>query len=452
MSGARAIAWRRAVASRRGIAVGIGLLISGLASGIPFQAAMAKSASGLAYQDLLADPGDLGKTFAYAEKLVEERNFESAAAVLERLAIRYPRQPEIRLELGVMYYRLNSPQMAKDQFERVLAMAGADEEVKRKAQEFLLHDAPLTQKSRFTGNITFGMQYQSNATAGASKASFASNGLNVTAVKKDDDVNGVVGFAVNHVYEFDSQWGAALESSLAGRGGFYVENDQLNEVDLRGRTGLGFTIPGFATGQMRLQPHITLDLATRDQQLLELGGGPGIEASYKPADQWRLSLGYDAMFRDYKHVGAIGDTERLSGTDQTVNLNSTWEIVPRTYLINDIGGHFFNARKNYLDYNSVGGGIALLQGYHSPLSFLTYDWWVRIGGSYEHRWFDGVNPGNASSNARRDNVWHAQFSNVIPITDSWRITQQFDYEKVDSNLRTADYDNYTASLLATWQF
>lgn len=452
MSGAEAIVLRSTGASGRMIAAGIGLMIGCLAIGVPQQAAVASSASGLAYQDLLADPGDLGKTFAYAEKLVEERNFESAAAVLERLAIRYPQQAEIRLELGVMYYRLNSPQMAKDQFERVLAMPGADAEVKRKAEEFLRHDAPLTQKSRFTGDISFGMQYQSNATAGASKSSFAINGLNVAAIKKDDDANGLVAFNVNHVYEFDSQWGTALESSLGGRGTFYIDNDQLNEIDLRGRTGLGFTIPGFATGQFRLQPHVSLDIAIRDQELLEFGGGPGIDASYKPVDQWKLTLGYDAMFRDYQHVGSIGDTERLSGTDQTLNLNSTWEIVPRTYLINDLGGHFFNARKNYLDYNSVYGGIALLQGYHSPLSFLAYDWWIRIGGGYEHRWFDGVNPGNASSNARRDNVWHAQLSNVIPITDSWRITQQFDYEKVDSNLRQADYDNYTATLLATWQF
>jgi hypothetical protein len=434
------------------IAIGIGILVGGLTIGLPFREALANSASGLAYQDVLNDPGDLGKTFAYAEKLVEERNFESAAAVLERLAIRYPQQAEIRLELGVMYYRLNSPQMAKDQFERVLAMAGADEDVKRKASEFLLHDEPLTKRSHFSGNITFGMQYQSNATSGANKGEFLVNGDHVTAIKKDDDVNGVVGFNVNHVYDFDNQWGAALESSLSGRGGFYIDNSQLNEIDLRGRTGVGFAIPGFATGQVRVQPHVSLDLAIRDEELLEFGGGPGIEASYKPVEQWKLSLGYDAMFRDYNHVGAIGDTQQLSGTDQTLGLESTWEIVPRTYLINDVGGHFFNARKDYLDYNSVSTGIALLQGYNSPIGFLPYDWWIRIGGSYEHRWFDGANPDTGSSNDRRDNVWHAQLSNVIPITDSWRITQQFDYERVNSNEQTSDYDNYVASLLATWQF
>jgi len=416
------------------------------------QPALAASASGVAYDAVLNDPGDLGKTFAYAEKLVEERNFEGAAAVLERLAIRYPQQAEIRLELGVMYYRLNSPLMAMDQLKRVLAMPTASAEVKRKAAEFLLHAEPQTERSRFAGNVTFGMRYQSNATAGPNKNSFNIDGLNVRTTKENDDANGVVGFNVGHVYDFDSQWGTALESSLSGAGSFYIDNSYLNEIDLRGRTGIGFTPPFLANGQGRIQPHATIDLAIKDGELLEVGGGPGIDTWFKPADQWKLGLGYDVIFRDYDKVASIGDTQKLSGSDQTVGLNSTWEIVPRTYLINDVGGRFFNATRDYLDFQAVSVSIALLQAYSSPIDFLPYDWWVRLGGSYEHRWFDGANPNVDPDRSRRDNVWRASLSNVIPITQKWRVTQQVDYEKVDSNVKTFDYDNVAVSLLATWQF
>lgn len=54
--------------------------------------------------------------------------------------------------------------------------------------------------------------------------------------------------------------------------------------------------------------------------------------------------------------------------------------------------------------------------------------------------------------SRLDKVWHAEIANVIPITGSWRLTQQFDYDQVKSNERASDYHNYTASLLDTWQF
>lgn len=428
------------------------VLVIGAAGQVAAGPAAARSASGLAYEAVLKDPGDLGTTFAYAEKLIEERNFESAAAVLERLAITYPQQAEIRLELGVMYYRLNSPQMATDQFKRVLAMPGATPEVRRKAEEFLLHAEPLTRRSRFAGNVSFGMRYQSNATAGASKSTFDIGNLNVKTAKEDDDANGVVAFNVTHAYDFDSQWGTALESSLSGAGTFFVDNSYLNEIDLRGRTGIGFTPPFLANGEGRIQPHATVDLAIKDGQLLEVGGGPGIEAWYKPVDQWTLSLGYDAYFRDYDKVGRIGDTQLLSGTDQTIGLNSTWEIVPRTYLINDIGGRFFNAEKDYLDFQAISAGIALLQAYDSPLAVLPYDWWIRLGGSYEHRWFGAGNPNVDPGRARRDNVWRVSLSNVIPVTRDWRVTQQIGYEKVDSNLKTFDYDNVSASLLATWAF
>ena len=89
---------------------------------------------------------------------------------------------------------------------------------------------------------------------------------------------------------------------------------------------------------------------------------------------------------------------------------------------------------------------------NSPISFLPYDWWIRIGGSYEHRWFQGADPDTTAGQSRLDKVWHAEIANVIPITDSWRLTQQFDYDQVNSNERTSDYHNYAASLLATWQF
>jgi hypothetical protein len=434
----RAMFWSAAA-----LAIGIGLLP---------RPAGAVSASGLAYDAVLSDPGDLGKTFAYAEKLIDERNFESAAAVLERLAIRYPQQAEIRLELGVMYYRLNSPQMAKTEFQRVLAMPTATDEIRRKASEFLLHAEPLTERSRFTGSVSFGMRYQSNATAGPDKSRFNIDGANLRTTKEDDDATGVVGFTVNHTYDFDSQWGTALESSLSGAGSFYVDNSYLDEIDLRGRTGIGFTPPFLAEGEGRIQPHATVDLAIKDGDVLEVGGGPGIDAWIAPVSQWKLGINYDVMFRNYDRVKSIGDTQLLSGTDQTVGLNSTWEITPGTYLINNIGGRFFDAEKDHLDFQSLILGVAVLQAYSSPIDFLPYDWWVRLGGGYEHRWFDSPDPDVDADRSRRDNVWRVALSNVIPVTQQWRVTQQIEYERVDSNLKTYDYDNVTASLLASWQF
>jgi hypothetical protein len=448
---------RTAVAAAKSRAATSSAMICGAAAfavgmGLFSQPVGAVSASGLAYDAVLSDPGDLGKTFAYAEKLIDERNFESAAAVLERLAIRYPQQAEIRLELGVMYYRLNSPQMAKSEFERVLAMSTASDEIRRKASEFLVHTEPLTEKSRFTGSVSFGMRYQSNATAGPDKSRFATDGVILRTKKEDDDANGVVGFNVDHAYDFDSQWGTALESSLSGAGSFYIDNSYLNEIDLRGRTGIGFTPPFLSNGEGRIQPHATVDLAVKDGELLEVGGGPGVEAWIAPVSQWKLGFNYDFMFRNYDRVKSIGDTQLLSGTDQSVGVNSTWEITPGTYLINDIGGRFFDAEKDHLDFQSLILGLAVLQAYPSPIDILPYDWWVRLGGGYEHRWFDNADPDVDPDRARRDNVWRVSLSNVIPVTQQWRVTQQIDYERVDSNLKTYDYDNLAVSLLASWQF
>ena len=89
--------------------------------GAALSPAAAKTAREAAYETLLADPADFGKNVAYARILIAEEDFEAAAAVLERLSLLYPGQPQIELELAACYYRLGSYLRAAAGFERVLA-------------------------------------------------------------------------------------------------------------------------------------------------------------------------------------------------------------------------------------------------------------------------------------------------------------------------------------------
>ena len=66
-----------------------------------------------AFQVLFQDPGNLEKTFKFAELAVEIGNFETAISSLERMLLVNPDLPRVRLELGVLYFRLGSYQIAK---------------------------------------------------------------------------------------------------------------------------------------------------------------------------------------------------------------------------------------------------------------------------------------------------------------------------------------------------
>jgi tetratricopeptide (TPR) repeat protein len=61
-----------------------------------------------AFQAMFEDPANLDKAFAYARLAIQMLDFEGAISTLERMLIINADLPRVRMELGVLYYRLRS--------------------------------------------------------------------------------------------------------------------------------------------------------------------------------------------------------------------------------------------------------------------------------------------------------------------------------------------------------
>ena len=444
----------------RGIGCGLGacsLVAIGLASA-PI-AALAQSAPATsreaAYDALLQDPGNVDKAFAYVDTLVEERDYEAAVAVLERLAIRYPDQAKIRLEIGVLYYRLGSYLMADRAFDQVKAMPNADPALKQRAEEFSRKTKPQTVQSQFSGKLYAGLRYQSNANAGPDSHNVQQFDATVdrpNADKPDDDLGGFGGFSLNHVYDFDTQNGAALETEANGFALFHTDVTDLNELHFGLQSGVGFN-PFPALGdRLRLQPRGNVEFTVQDGEWLEFGGGPGLGVVYKASEAVRLSADYDAMFRDFDHVEDLGETQHYSGSEQQGGFAIAWQVMSKTTLSAGVGGRFVDTKKDFLDFNAVNVSLGVLQAYASPIDAMPLDWWFSFGAKYEGRWFDGADPSIDNDVKRQDDVYRISATNLIPLDDAWSLTQQVEYLIIDSNLSNYSYDNFAATLSANWRF
>ena len=55
-----------------------------------------------AFRAMLADPGNLDKTFAFARLAIAKKDYEGAIGALERMLLINPNLPRVRLELGVL--------------------------------------------------------------------------------------------------------------------------------------------------------------------------------------------------------------------------------------------------------------------------------------------------------------------------------------------------------------
>ena len=90
-----------------------------------------------AFQAMFEDPANLDKAFAYARLAIQMLGFEGAISTLERMLIINADLPRVRMELGVLYYRLRSYEVAKGYLEEVLAEDDLPPVVASRAEEFL---------------------------------------------------------------------------------------------------------------------------------------------------------------------------------------------------------------------------------------------------------------------------------------------------------------------------
>ena len=90
-----------------------------------------------AFQETLGKPSDPEALAKFAELAVRVGDIEGAISALERLLLIDADQPEVKLELGVLYYRLGSTEPARAYLEAVRTSPSSSSETKARAETFL---------------------------------------------------------------------------------------------------------------------------------------------------------------------------------------------------------------------------------------------------------------------------------------------------------------------------
>ena len=102
-----------------------------------------------AFQEMLKDPGNLEVVMAYAQAATKAGDYEGAVGANEGMLIIQSDLPRVRLELGLLYYRLKSYDASRTYLETALASPTLPADV-RKPAEKLLAKMPKQAKSQRT--------------------------------------------------------------------------------------------------------------------------------------------------------------------------------------------------------------------------------------------------------------------------------------------------------------
>jgi hypothetical protein len=208
------------------------------------------------FQGILARPSDLNNTLQYAAN-ASANDIESAIGTYEQLLFYNPTLSRIRFELGVLYYRLGSYEMARGYFQSALEMRDISPELRQRADDLIAIIDKKLQPDQFSGYAQTGLRYQTNAGAGPGPLGVLASGRTFNSrFLSQSDWNWFGAFGLNYVHDFEDQNGDTFEASVLG---YDAQQFRLHQFDiglLEFRAGPRFGIFTGSANGLSIKPYV----------------------------------------------------------------------------------------------------------------------------------------------------------------------------------------------------
>lgn len=407
--------------------------ISGL-SGAPTRAQTVPERFGedTLFQTMLSRPSDLDTTLRYAVSTERVGDLEASIGALERLLFYNSKLSRVRFELGTLYFRLGSYEMARGYFQTVQAAADATTEMKHRAQEYLDTIDKKLQPDQWSGYAQTGFRYQTNASFGQSQQSLfgATRPIN-SQFAPQPDWNWFGAFGLNYVHDFGNQRGDVFEANVLGYDAqqFKVTSVDTGYLDIR--VGPRFGIFQDTLSGASIKPYVVATGATLagEPYLGSFGGGVTMHfnwanVAFDPYIELRRS--------DYRNSGLYPLASGLDGTLATFALQAAGQI------IQGVGWYArfaFNHSDDALPWYSYDRyAVDLWFPCTVPSPWGGRSWAVTPSFGVSPRLYREPDPTINPFITEHDLEWRLGIGLDIPIRDRFGLGVQLQYRAINSNI------------------
>ncbi|MBB1093676.1 hypothetical protein HUU61_20590 [Rhodopseudomonas palustris] len=227
----------------------IGLTVPGASAqqgaGGPVPASAVQPDYDALFKEMYQRPTDLDISFKFAHQAVERGDYEAAIGALERMLFFNSDLPRVKLELGVLYFKLASYEIARGYLIDAIKGGNVPDDIRAQVMAYLAEIDRRLATYEYSVFLHAGMRYQTNANIGP-------NGLQVRALGQDAILDGRYGrkpdwstfqtVAASYAYKLNLR-GDAIETTFLGLNSRQMTLSQFNlglvEVTLGHRVGLG---------------------------------------------------------------------------------------------------------------------------------------------------------------------------------------------------------------------
>lgn len=408
-----------------------------------------------AFKAMFADPGDMDKSFAFAQLAARKGDFEGAIATLERMLLIDPDLPRVKLELGVLYFRLQSYGAATTYFSELASTPDVPKTVLERVARYTAEIEKRTSAHKLSATVYAGLRYQSNANAGPSSSRVRVLDLDADlddAFTEKDDTDGFASLRLSHVYDFGREPNLQLETDLVLYGVEQATQDQLDTQLAQLTIGPRIDVdPDVALG-LELKPYARFEyIALGDRKYLS-SYGAGLQAKYPWADAITLSANGSVTNRQYNNTPRAPSASNFDGLRSRLSLGLARELGNRTQADAFIGVLRENTKTGGSTNWEYHASASLRHAIPSPISVLPGSWVFSLSLSGDFARYDAPDPSVDSSITRRDDKWRLNALASIPLANNVALITSAGYADIQSNLANYTYDNWSVSLGVVAQF
>ena len=406
------------------------------------------------YQRVLRDPTNVQLTLQYARLAKDSGDYEAAISAYERLLLYNPALPEVKYEVGVLYFLLESYPAARSYFEAVAATPNISSNLRTSATDYLKEIDRRLLPNRFAAYFHTGLRHQSNANAGSSAGLVRFGGQDValaSAFARKSDWNA---YALTSLY-FEHDLGDRGDTFEIGLGGYYARQFQIKEVNLGAvelQVGPRFLfLPEYVPGTTAKIYGIANDISLGDRPYFRtFGGGISIRSKLNPVTIVETSVEYrDRKFYDsvnYPTAGEqTGELFTYSFAGSGLVFGPVRWLARVSYDWNQSGFTFWSYQRPSVElgmpltFNLNWFGASRL-GVFTPY----------IGGSFTD--FEIPNPLYDPNVTRRDRMWYLGTTLEANVVGQASLRLNVHYLSNDSNIVNFTYRNLAVSFGPSFRY
>jgi hypothetical protein len=418
-----------------------------------------------AFRQVLSAPGDTEVGLRYARLLVQAGNFEGGIASMERLLLAPNPPASLRLELAVLYYRLESYAVSETYLRGALADPALPDNLRQQAGQLLRDVVKRNQTNQLSGFLMLGLRGQTNPTARTDEDFIRSGGSLVARPdsqrRKGDTDTQLIG-RIEHLYDLETQNSAQIASTLLGVVSHYssVSSYSLSANPtkprdlflLEGTTGVRFRPDAAGTPGWSVRPHVILGNILLDGHQYAYSVGAGIDSNYRASERLIFDGAYELRNYSYSSRIDVREAEQQGGLEHTLRLRGSYELAPGQVLVGELIGRDHGADRGYFAYQSGEARLSYVVNYANPFGAGSQGWTTTLSSGILQRVYDRADPAVDPRQSREDTDWRSSVSTLIPLGDAFSLLLQAEYAKSSSNLPNYRYNNTSGLASLLWRF